>query len=109
MKALKALVVFMGVLLVAGLGLLGWGLYSQAGKMASKGRQPAVVAVGTDFGAIAVPLPAGARIDQMMAAGERVVLRVTGGGPDRLVVLDPQAGTVAGTFVIAVEAPEGSR
>ena len=102
MKAIKALVAFMGVLLVAGLALLGWGLYSQAGKMATKSKP---TATAEEFAAVAVPLPAGARIDQVLVAGERVVLRVTGAGPDRLVVLDPAAGTVAGSFVIAPEAP----
>lgn len=103
MKAIKALVAFMGVLLVAGLALLGWGLYSQAGKMTTKSKRAAVTA--EDFGAIAVPLPAGARIDQMVVAGDRVVLRVVGGGPERLMVLDPAAGAVAGSFVLTPEAP----
>lgn len=103
MKAIKALVAFMGVLLVAGLALLGWGLYSQAGKMATKSKPGGSAAA--DFGAVAVPLPAGARVEQVLVAGERVVLRVLGTGPDRLVVLDPAAGVVAGSFVMVPEAP----
>ena len=101
MKAIKALVVFMGVLLIAGLALLGWGLYAQAGKMTRK----AGTAASGDFGTVSVPLAAGARVEQVLAVGDRVVLRVTGGGPDRLVVLDPAVGSVAGSFVVTPEAP----
>lgn len=104
MKAIKALVAFMGVLLIAGLALLGWGLYSQAGKMATKSK-PRSVAAADDFGAVAVPVPAGARIDQVLVAGDRLVLRLAGAGAERLVVLDPASGAVAGSFVLTPEAP----
>lgn len=103
MKAIKALVAFMGALLLAGLALLGWGLYSQSGKMATKAKPSATVS--GDFAAVSVPLPAGAQVQQVLVAGDRVVLRITGGGPERLIVLDPSTGTVAGSFVLTVEAP----
>ena len=103
MKAIKALVAFMGILLVGGLALLGWGLYSQAGKMTTKATRPSVAA--DDFGATTVPLPAGSRIDQVLVAGDRLVLRVVGAGPERLVVLDPAAGVITGSFVATPEAP----
>lgn len=103
MKAIKALVAFMGALLVAGLALLGWGLYSQSGKLATKAKLSAVAS--GDFGAVSVPLPAGAQVQQALVAGDRVVVRVTGGGPERLIVLDPATGTVAGSFVLTLEAP----
>ena len=106
MKAIKALVAFMGALLVAGLALLGWGLYSQSGKMATKAKPSAIVS--GDFGAVSVPLPAGAQVQQALVAGDRVVLRITGGGPERLIVLDPSSGAIAGSFVLTLEAP-GSR
>lgn len=102
MKAIKALVAVMTLLLVAGLGILGWGLSNQAARLGGgKGASLASDA----FGTTAVPLPAGARVEQVLAAGDRVVLRVTGGGPDRLLVLDPASGAVFGSFVITVEAP----
>lgn len=106
MKAIKGLVVFMGVLLVAGLALLGYGLYSKA---PMKGTSSAVTSASlagasvAEFGNVAVPVPAGTRIEQMMVAGERVVLRLSGGGPERVLVLDPRRGTVAGSFVLAPE------
>ncbi len=101
MRAIKGLVVFLGVLLLAGLGLLGYGLYSKA---PVKGTPSAAsVAPVADFGQLAVPVPAGSRIEQMMVAGERVVLRLSGGGPERILVLDPGQGKVAGGFVLTPE------
>jgi hypothetical protein len=108
-KAIKALVAFMAILLVAGLAVLGWGL-SNTSKSVGKAK-PAVVAAAAapvaQFGALAVPVPAGARVEQALVVGERVVLRLTGGGNDRLLVLDPAEGTVAGSFVLTPEAPAG--
>lgn len=104
-KAIKALVAFMGVLLVAGLAVLGWGLSNTAGK-AGKPRPVAVVASGADFGTINVLVPAGSRIEQTQVVGDRLVLRLSGGA-ERLLVLDPLNGSVAGSFVLTPEAPAG--
>lgn len=105
MKAIKGLVAFLGLLLVVGLGVLGYGLYTKAHQKGSAVAftgpvQPVKVA---EFGTVAVPVPAGARIEQMAVAGERVVLRLTGAGPERVVVLDPGLGKVTGAFVLAPE------
>ncbi|OAN50518.1 hypothetical protein A6A04_18160 [Paramagnetospirillum marisnigri] len=105
MKAIKALVVFLGILLMAGLGLMGYGLFAK--KAQYKGMAapaPAASApASADFGTVAIPVPAGSRIEQVTAAGERVVLRLSGAGPDRLLVLDPAQGRVVGGFVLAPE------
>lgn len=106
MKAIKALVIFMGVLLLAGLVLLGYGLTTQLGKTAGQGRQ---AATGSVFGAVEVPLPAGARVEQVFEAGGRVVLRIVGAGPERFVVLDPAEGAVAGSFVLTPLPPSAPR
>lgn len=109
MKALKSLVLFLGVLLVTGLGLLGYGLYSKAhlkgGAAASAGAAPttAVAAVVAEFGTVQVPVPAGARVEQMVTAGERVVLRLSGPAGERVLVLDPGQGKVAGAFALTPE------
>lgn len=110
MKAIKALVAFMGVLLIAGLGLMGYGFYSKAGQSGAKSRAPVAAAaqIGS-FGTVAVPLPAGSRVEQVLVAGERVVLRITGAGPERFIVLDPDHGTVAGNFLLTPEAPQATR
>lgn len=104
MKALKGLVIFMGLLLVAGFGLLAYGMYSKAGQLGKSGGA-ARAADGAVFGQTEVPLPAGARVEQMVAAGERVVLRISGGGSERYLVLDPASGRVAGSFVLVPEVP----
>lgn len=105
MRAIKGLVVFLGVLLLAGLGLLGYGLYSKAPVKGTPSAAPGTTAAApvADFGQLAVPVPAGSRIEQMMVAGERVVLRLSGGGPERILVLDPGQGKVAGGFVLTPE------
>ncbi|CAA7621574.1 conserved hypothetical protein [Candidatus Terasakiella magnetica] len=106
MKALKSLVLFLGVLLVVGLGLLGYGLYSKAHLKggASAGAAPAAVAaVVAEFGTVQVPIPAGARVEQMVTAGERVVLRLNGPAGERILVLDPGQGKVVGAFALTPE------
>jgi hypothetical protein len=105
-KAIKALVAFMGLLLMAGLALLVYGLMNV--KSAGKTRPVATVAApSADFGAVAVPVPAGSRVEQTLVVGERVVLRLAGAGADRLVVLDPADGKLVGSFVLTPEAPAG--
>jgi hypothetical protein len=99
MKALKALVIFMGILLVAGLGVLGWGLATRAGRT-TPAPHPVATQAGAPFGDVEVALPAGAKVAQMETVGERVVVRVTAAGGERLVVFDPAAGRVMGTFVL---------
>lgn len=112
MKAIKALVLFMGILIVAGLGVLGYGLSQQSDDKAAATTvtaSPGIVSGSGagSFGAISVTLPTGSRVEQVLVAGERVVVRVTGGADgERLVVLDPRSGAIAGSFVLAVEPPQ---
>ena len=106
MKALKGLVAFLGLLLVIGLGVLGYGLATKAhlkGSATSANANKPAAAAASDFGAVQIPLPAGSRIEQMSTIGERVVLRISGGGPERVLVLDPAQGRVAGSFVLSPE------
>jgi len=115
MKALKALVIFMGVLIVAGIGLVIYGVASKVGpKPAQTASTPAVPpapppatapaaaapAVATPFGAVDIPLPAGATVQQVFAAGDRIIVRIGTGKTtgDRLIVLDPARGQVSGSF-----------
>jgi len=108
MKALKALVMVMALLLIGGLGLLGYGVATKVAPAKAGHGQPMPAAVESgDFGAVEVPLPAGGHIEQMAVAGERVVLRVGGAGAERLIVLDPASGRVAGSFVLAPQ-PAGA-
>jgi hypothetical protein len=83
MRALKILVVVMGVLIVAGVVVL-------------------VVAVGQRMSAGTAKLtapalldePAGTHIAQVTSSGDHLTLLLQGGGPDRIVVLDLRQGQV---------------
>lgn len=101
MKALKALVIFLGVLIVAGVGLVIYGVSSKIGPKPASA--PTVsIAADAPFGSVDIPLPDGASVQQIFAAGDRVIVRVgtgTGNGAaDRLIVLDPAHGRIAGSF-----------
>ncbi len=101
MKILKALVIFLGVVLVGGFALLIYGFATRiphAHPESARSKQPAGA-----FGTVAVPVPQGETVMGMVASGGRVVLRLGGTGGDRLVVLDPSSGRVVGQFVLTPE------
>ena len=90
MQALKVLVVLMGLLIVAGVAIVGWTVYSRAGRMA--GARPAA-----DFAGAALPIPPGCRLGQMESAEGRIWLRLEGGEAcNRLLVLDAATGKLVG-------------
>lgn len=119
MKAIKTLVVFMGVLLVAGLALLGYGMYSKAGRVvkpsataqapvtpgpviASAPNSAAVAA----FAPLALNQPAGSQIAATQWNGSLLAVTVTGGGPaDRVVIVDLANAAVLGTVSLGAAAP----
>lgn len=106
MQAIKALVITMSVLLVAGLALLGYGMYSKARKLSAPA-EPAPLAAaappaaGAAFGNVPVTLAPGARIEEMTAVGPRLALRIAEGESQRILVLDPATGMVAGAFLLS--------
>lgn len=81
MRALKVLVVVMGVMIVAGVVMLGVVVTSRM--------TPPKLAQ-----AALLDEPAGTHIVQISAAGDRVVVLLQGGGPDRMVALDLRTGQV---------------
>jgi hypothetical protein len=81
MRALKILVVVMGVMIIAGVVILGVTVVRRM--------SPAPLAASAPLDE-----PAGTHIAQVSASGDRVVLLLQGGGPDRLVVLDLRNGAV---------------
>lgn len=114
MKAIKALVIFMGVLIVAGLGLLGYGMYTKAGrsvKPSTVTTPPGAVVLPADveaFGALDLPQPPGTRIAAATVSGGVLVLHLTDGGrPDRVTLIDLGRGSVLGNVRLTprVEAP----
>jgi hypothetical protein len=95
MKALKALVIGMGVMIIAGLGLVVFGLYRT--NHAPSGSAPTPTAKSGYF-STELPVPAGTKLDQMTAAGDRVILHITDGDTDRILILDPQSGQITGSI-----------
>ena len=102
MKALKALVISMGLLIVVGIALVGYAL--------SRGKQnPAPTAENSVTGGKGgyftseLPVPKGARLEQVSAAGDRLVLRFSSPEGEKLVLLDGRSGQLAGTISLVPE------
>jgi hypothetical protein len=83
MRALQAAVVFMGVLIIAGVATIAVVIVQ---RMSGAGQGAAAQAVLDE--------PAGTRIAGISAASDRLALQLQGGGPDRVVVLDERSGKV---------------
>jgi hypothetical protein len=110
MKSLKALVVIMGLLILAGLGLLVYGVVGQVSQIAGPGDDPgASLGAPPDasggFDATTVTLPAGCRLAQAELDEGRLVLRAEGPAdrPDcqQVILLDPASGAELGRVRIA--------
>ncbi len=90
MRSIQALVIVMGILIVGGMTLVGYQIVTTVGE------PPAAPA---SFGEVELALPPGARVLDMAAIDDRLVLRVEGGdGRQRLLVLDPSTGALVGTI-----------
>jgi hypothetical protein len=83
MRALQAAVVFMGVLIVAGVAVIAVVIVQ---RVTGTG-QPVVAPAVLDE-------PAGTRIAGIAAAADRLAVQLQGGGPDRVIVLDSRTGRV---------------
>lgn len=87
MRVLQAAVILMGVLILGGTAAVVAIIVHRAG--APRPTAPAAVA-----GPVLLDEPAGSRIAASALAGERLLLQLAGGGPDRTVVLDLRSGAV---------------
>ena len=94
MRFLKVLVIVMGVLIVVATTVLVVLIARRIGGTGTTA--PASVAVVLDE-------PAGTRIVGIAAAGDRLAVQLQGGGPDRVVLVDPRTGAVVGR--IGLRAP----
>lgn len=119
MRALKVLVVVMGVLIIGGTATL---IAVIAHRMAAPGAAPGAPPVGTRVAVPGAPVgavsgdiaagtvapfarrldePEGTRITGMTAAADRLAVALQGGGgPDRIVLIDPRDGRVTGRLRI---------
>ena len=81
MRGLLAIVVIMGVLIVAGVAILAATIVHRLS--GSSVAQAAVTLVE----------PPGTHMQSIASAGDRLAILLTGGGPDRVVLVDPRTGT----------------
>lgn len=109
MQALKALVIFMGVLIVVGMGILAYGISVKFGHQAedataaSAGRRAMPAAPWPED--IRVAVPAGARVAETVVAESRMIVRLAlPDGGHRFVVVDLVGGRRLGTVDLT---PEG--
>jgi hypothetical protein len=90
MRALLALTVVMGVLIVLGTATIAVTIMHRMGAAA-----PRALAGGV------LDEPAGTHIVSAAAYGERLALVLQGGGPDRVVLFDPATGRSLGRVALA--------
>jgi hypothetical protein len=106
MRALKIATIVMGVLIVAGTMALVIGVVRRASTpvVSVPSVVPSVVpGVATWPASMAAVLdePSGTRIAGMVAVRDRLAVQLQGGGVDRVVLIDPATGAVAGRISLA--------
>jgi hypothetical protein len=89
MRALKILMVVMGVMIIAGVAVL----------VVTIGQRLSVPVAST--APAVLDEPAGTHITQITANGDRLNLLLQGGGPDRVVVFDQRLGHVTSRIGLA--------
>jgi hypothetical protein len=86
MRALKAITIAMAVLIVVGTtALIAIIIHRSSAPSAS-----------AQAWTLALDEPAGTHIAGVAGAGDRLAVQLQGGGPDRVVVVDPRSGAVSG-------------
>ncbi len=105
MQILKAVVIVMGVLIVAGFTVIATTIYKRAGQRAetSAGAEgkPAGRAAPLPFTARQLVIPPGSAVRHVTAADERLIVWLSdSGGTQRIMVLDLGTGEELGTFEI---------
>lgn len=105
MRAIKGLVIGMGVLLVGGLALLVYGISQKAGnpdyKMfrGSPASKTAATVPVAGFGETRLPLPAGCEVAEMRPDGPLLYLRIgPAGACERIIVIDVATGLSTGSI-----------
>ncbi len=95
MRFLKVLVIVMGILIVVATTALIVLIVHRLGGA------PAPVSAT----ALSAQLdePAGTRIVTIVPAGDRLAIQLQGGGPDRVVLLDPRSGAVVGRITLKAQ------
>src|SRR5258708_11837119 len=99
MRALKVLVVVMGVLLLAGVAVVIVTIMTRLAQHRAATAPAAMEGRPVPFGTTTLALPAGARVIEMQSAGRRLALHLRhADGSEALLILDPDTGTEIGTI-----------
>lgn len=97
MRAVKALVIGMGILIIVGLGLVVYGVVRQADNLISR----------DTFGEVTIPLPAGCTLAEASADDRGlVVLRLQGKADDgcrQVLLFDSRSGEMRGRIHLPIE------
>ena len=92
LRALVALVIFMGILIIAGMIVVGVTIANRLGK-AGEG----VGSAQTGFAVADIPVPAGCEILETRPDGGRLIVRFGSGGRcNQVLIIDLESGAVAG-------------
>jgi hypothetical protein len=89
MRGLQAAVIFMGVLIVAGVAVVGTTIVRR------------VVVPVQNAGPVVLDEPAGTHMVSVTTAGDRLAVLLQGGGPDRVLLVDVRTGVVGGRVGLA--------
>lgn len=93
MRALKAATIIMGVLILIGTAVVIATIFKRA-----TAPTPAISARPPFL--LRLEEPPGTRIAGATAMGSLLALRLTGGGPDRIMLVDPQSGRLSGRVTL---------
>jgi hypothetical protein len=96
MRALKVVTIVMGVMILAGTGVL---IAVIAHRVTSHASDGTAISSGPPV-SLVLDEPAGTRIAGIAAAGDRLAVQLQGGGADRVVLVDPRSGAVAGRITL---------
>jgi hypothetical protein len=98
MGFLKVAVVVMGILIIAGTGLLIVSIFNRdlVARISAHRAAPPPAAID-----VVLDQPTGTRIGGIAAVSERLAVLLQGAGPDRIVLIDPRTGAASGTVTLA--------
>ncbi len=110
MRALKAFVIVMAIVMVAGIAVVVVTIVDRSREMAERGAVEAALPAPADgprgFDRGRVAIPEGGRIVEMIAEGERLVLRLRlTTGAEQLVFIDMASGETIGRLDLVWQAP----
>ena len=106
MKSIKALVIFMGLLILAGLGLLVYGVVGQVSEVSDAGAPPDAPPEATGgFDETEIPLPAGCSVVETRVDDNRLIVRTDGplgNKPcQKIIIIDLESGAELGRITFA--------